>query len=223
MFRCSRASRSRPSRASQCARSHWRKCGQNAARPWKSGLSAADSANLPLFEQRRPGRIRREVRRSESAARCGRSGRSRTECGPPEPAASRKNISTRPFGAQVGPSCWKPVDRMRSPEPSVLHDADLELAAGLLGEGDEIAARRPHRRRIGAVAERDAVLAGAVGAHDVDLRAAAAVGGEHDLAAVGRIGGRGVDGGRNWSAASSCGCAGPSRRCWNCRRRAAGS
>ena len=25
--------------------------------------------------------------------------------GPPEPAASRKNISTRPFGAQVGPSC----------------------------------------------------------------------------------------------------------------------
>ena len=25
---------------------------------------------------------------------------------------------TRPFGAQVGPSLWKPVVRMRSPEPS---------------------------------------------------------------------------------------------------------
>src|ERR671910_1916814 len=43
------------------------------------------------------------------------------ECrrGPPEPASSLKNMRTRPFGAQVGPSCWKPVERMRSPEPSV--------------------------------------------------------------------------------------------------------
>ena len=47
--------------------------------------------------------------------------------GPPAPPASRKNISTRPFGAQVGPSLWKPSVRMRSPEPSGLHDADREL------------------------------------------------------------------------------------------------
>ena len=33
---------------------------------------------------------------------------------------SRKNISTRPFGAKVGPSLWKPSVRMRSPEPSGL-------------------------------------------------------------------------------------------------------
>src|SRR5882724_562420 len=40
--------------------------------------------------------------------------------GPPAPSgASRKNITTRPFGAKVGPSLWKPEVRMRSPEPSV--------------------------------------------------------------------------------------------------------
>src|SRR5215207_207857 len=37
---------------------------------------------------------------------------------PPAPGDSRKNISTLPFGAQVGPSLWKPSVRMRSPEPS---------------------------------------------------------------------------------------------------------
>src|SRR6266702_8576838 len=39
--------------------------------------------------------------------------------GPPVPPGSRKNITTRPFGAKVGPSLWKPEVRMRSPEPSV--------------------------------------------------------------------------------------------------------
>src|SRR5438445_13864395 len=42
-----------------------------------------------------------------------------------------------------------------------LHDADGELAAALLGEGDVVAARRPDRGRIAAVAvilaERDAL------------------------------------------------------------------
>src|SRR5437016_12979979 len=38
--------------------------------------------------------------------------------GPPLPPGSRKNITTRPFGAKVGPSLWKPEVRMRSPEPS---------------------------------------------------------------------------------------------------------
>src|ERR1700712_4518568 len=39
--------------------------------------------------------------------------------GPPLPGGSRKNIKTRPFGAKVGPSLWKPDVRSRSPEPSV--------------------------------------------------------------------------------------------------------
>ena len=33
---------------------------------------------------------------------------------------SRTNISTRPFGAKVGPSLWKPSVSIRSPEPSGL-------------------------------------------------------------------------------------------------------
>ncbi len=33
-------------------------------------------------------------------------------------AVCRQNISTRPFGAKVGPSTEKPSDRMRSPDPS---------------------------------------------------------------------------------------------------------
>src|SRR6516162_3424604 len=39
--------------------------------------------------------------------------------GPLLPPGSRKNITTRPFGANVGPSLWKPLVRIRSPEPSV--------------------------------------------------------------------------------------------------------
>src|SRR5205809_1613120 len=39
--------------------------------------------------------------------------------GPLLPPGSRKNISTRPFGAKVGPSLWKPEVSRRSPEPSV--------------------------------------------------------------------------------------------------------
>src|SRR3972149_631899 len=35
------------------------------------------------------------------------------------------------------------------------HDADIELAPGLLGESDQVAARRPYRRRILAGAETD--------------------------------------------------------------------
>src|ERR1700731_4993801 len=38
--------------------------------------------------------------------------------GPLLPPGSRKNITTRPFGANVGPSLWKPEVRIRSPEPS---------------------------------------------------------------------------------------------------------
>src|SRR5580704_3465982 len=38
--------------------------------------------------------------------------------GPPPPPGSRKNMMTRPFGDQVGPSLWNPSVRIRSPEPS---------------------------------------------------------------------------------------------------------
>ena len=74
-----------------------------------------------------------------------------------------------------------------------LHDADGEAARALLGEGDVVAARRPGRLRIGAVAERDAALVRAVRVHDVDLLLAAAIALEHDLRAVRREGRRGVD------------------------------
>src|SRR4051812_48897405 len=60
------------------------------------------------------------------------------------------------------------------------HDADIELAAGHFGEGDQVAARRPHRRAIPAVAEADALYAAAVGVHDIDLLRATAVGVEDD-------------------------------------------
>src|ERR1700743_1413897 len=39
---------------------------------------------------------------------------------PSLPPGSRKNIRTRPFGAKVGPSLWKPEVRIRSPDPSGL-------------------------------------------------------------------------------------------------------
>ncbi len=38
--------------------------------------------------------------------------------GPDVPPGSRKNMMTRPFGENVGPSLWNPEVRMRSPEPS---------------------------------------------------------------------------------------------------------
>ena len=41
------------------------------------------------------------------------------------------------------------------------HDADAEAAARDLGEGDIVAARRPHRRGVAALAEADALLAAA--------------------------------------------------------------
>src|SRR4029077_3818320 len=38
--------------------------------------------------------------------------------GPAFPPGSRKNMMTRPLGAKVGPSLWKPSVRTLSPEPS---------------------------------------------------------------------------------------------------------
>src|ERR1700761_2602866 len=67
------------------------------------------------------------------------------------------------------------------------HDADIELAALTLGEGDQVAARRPDRIVIAALAEGDSMRAAAAGIHDIDLGLAAAIGFEDDLAAVRRI------------------------------------
>src|SRR5215213_8313586 len=54
-----------------------------------------------------------------------------------------------------------------------LHDTDRELSAALLGEGDEIAARRPDWRRIRTLAETDTLRVAAARAHHVDLRPSA--------------------------------------------------
>jgi hypothetical protein len=47
------------------------------------------------------------------------------------PPGSRKNISTRPLGAQVGPSLWKPSVKSRSPEPSGLITPMPNVPVGL--------------------------------------------------------------------------------------------
>src|SRR3546814_14475633 len=47
--------------------------------------------------------------------------------------------------------------------------ADAKTPAAHLGEGDQVAARAPRRRAIAPVAKADALLAGAVGVHDVEL------------------------------------------------------
>ena len=80
----------------------------------------------------------------------------------------------------------------RCPSPRGDITPTVEAATGL-GEGDQIAARAPHRRRMTAAAEADAMLVAAVGIHHVDLLAARAIALEHDPTAVGRVAGRGVD------------------------------
>ena len=75
-------------------------------------------------------------------------------------------------------------------------------AAGQPREGDQVAARRPYRRRVAALAEADAPRPAAAGAHDVELLVAAAIGVEHDLRSVRAVAGAGVDRARNWSAAA---------------------
>src|SRR5262245_6496759 len=73
------------------------------------------------------------------------------------------------------------------------HDPDQKAGARLLGEGNEIPARRPHRRRVASLAEADSVLAGAVGVHDVELLGAIAIRFEDDAPPVRAIAGTGVD------------------------------
>src|SRR5207248_6084583 len=49
------------------------------------------------------------------------------------------------------------------------HNADIEGAALDLGEGDQIAARRPYRRAVFALAKADAAPLAAAGIHHVEL------------------------------------------------------
>ena len=55
------------------------------------------------------------------------------------------------------------------------HDADTELAAGNLGEGNIVAARRPYRRGVAALAEADSLFGAPAGTHDVELLGTASV------------------------------------------------
>src|SRR4051812_47964471 len=66
------------------------------------------------------------------------------------------------------------------------HHPDIERAALDFRERDQIAARRPYRGAVFPRAEADPFGVAAIGAHDIELLRAAAVGVEHDLAAVRR-------------------------------------
>mgnify|MGYP003320569254 CR=1 FL=1 len=68
------------------------------------------------------------------------------------------------------------------------HHRDVEIARDVR-ERDLVAARAPFGRRRASAEKGQAALSGAIGIHDVDLLAARPVTFEHDLAAVGRIGG----------------------------------
>src|SRR5215208_3866800 len=61
-----------------------------------------------------------------------------------------------------------------------LDNANGEAALELLGEGDVVAAWRPDRRRIGALAEADALRRSALRTHDINLLATATIGFETD-------------------------------------------
>src|SRR5262245_36341964 len=75
------------------------------------------------------------------------------------------------------------------------YDTDCEASFRLLGEGDVVAAWRPDRRRISALAEADALCSAAIRAHDINLLTAAAIRLEADARAVRRERWRRVDGG----------------------------
>ena len=51
-----------------------------------------------------------------------------------------------------------------------MHDTDIELAAGLFGEGDQIAPRRPDRCCIIATLEANPLNVGAILIHGIELR-----------------------------------------------------
>src|SRR3546814_3110909 len=64
--------------------------------------------------------------------------------------------------------------------------ADMKPAAELLGEGDQVAARRPHRSRIAPAIEADAPHVAAIDVHYVELRTAAPVGVRSEERRVGK-------------------------------------
>src|SRR5262245_18967420 len=173
-------------------RSRWLMCGECGALAAPRVPRLLLRASVSLLQQWGPGRIGRVARRLQELLVA---------------AGDVHRIQHRPAAPGGGAEEHDDAAVRRPCRPLVVialgeaplagsvrpHDADGELALSLLGEGDVIAARRPHRRRIGAVAEADALRLAAARRHDVDLLLAAAVRLEADAHAVGRIGRRGVD------------------------------
>src|SRR5689334_16189287 len=167
---------------------------------WRSAPSVVREARLrrvrrepALFEDRRPGRVGGVARRLDAvqvssgdvdapelrsgARTCLAAERNDAAVGRPGRALILVGLGEAALACAVG-----------------ANDADVELAVGLVGKRDPVAARRPHWRGVFAFAEGDAaggvVAASRAGhrrailAHDVKFGPAATVGDEHDLAAV---------------------------------------
>src|SRR6516164_910227 len=77
--------------------------------------------------------------------------------------------------------------------PIRLHHPDGEFVLPQAGEGNVIAARRPDRRGVAAIAEADALGRAAGSAHHINLLATATIGFKADARAVGRVRRRRVD------------------------------
>ena len=77
--------------------------------------------------------------------------------------------------AELGQTVAKRLQAEVLPGDTRFAKADLEAAAALAGEGDEVAARGPGGLRIAALAEGDALAFAAGGRHHVKLLLAAAV------------------------------------------------
>src|SRR6185437_11456155 len=83
-----------------------------------------------------------------------------------------------------GPLVVKAFDQDPLARAVRLHHADAERSGLDAGEGDEIAARRPDRRRVMAFAKGNTPGRAAARAHHIDLLRAAAVGFKCELGAV---------------------------------------
>src|SRR6266511_1527906 len=118
--------------------------------------SAVPSVRMALRQQRRPGRVGRVARRRQ-ALLVATGDVDRVQRRPRLPAGvaeEHDHAAVRRPGRALVVIALGQDAFARSVGA---HDADAELALILLGEGDIVAARRPHRRRIGAIAETDAL------------------------------------------------------------------
>src|SRR5437879_1673134 len=151
--------------------------GPDTSQPWRAALL--------LRQQRRPGWVRREAggRHPLFVTPGDVDGEQRW-------AAVAAGVAEEHHDPPVRCDGWPLVMEAGGQDalagPVGLHDADGELPAALFGKGDVVAARRPDRGRIAAVAvvlaKRDALRGSAGRRHHIDLRLAAAVGFEADAA-----------------------------------------